>query len=243
MAKSNAVQNDPGGKGRRPPTKWGDREQRRIDILEAAHTCIVKQGYLALNMRDLAADAGISPATLYSYFASKETLFATLYVEAIREHTRRLEPVAQAGHDLVTLLRKVLESHLELYRTYGRHFTLWSAMRSEEVSAARRVPRELIEDLRAATLTQARLQIDAIRAAAEREGRRIADDRLVPSFLWSAMTGLADHVTSERRALDPYPAEQLFDFAAQRLALAITDPAESMGSTESPRRKPRGQKS
>jgi hypothetical protein len=47
---------------------------------------------------------------------------------------------------------------------------------------------------------------------------------MVPSFLWSALTGLSDHVTSERRALDGYPAEQLVRFAAERLALAITDP-------------------
>ncbi len=63
----------------------------------------------------------------------------------------------------------------------------------------------------------------AIRDAAARDGRRVADDELVPALLWSAMNGLADHFTSERRALDPFPAERLLEFAARRLAIAITD--------------------
>ena len=62
MFESNAVQN--GVVQRGVATKWGDREQRRIDILDAARALIADRGYLALNMRDLAAGAGVSPATL-----------------------------------------------------------------------------------------------------------------------------------------------------------------------------------
>jgi AcrR family transcriptional regulator len=116
-------------------TKWGDRQQRRIDILDAARERIVAGGYVALNMRDIAAGAGVSPATLYSYFATKEELFATLYAQAIRAHTEAYRPVAAAGHDLPALLARVIERHIELYRTYGRYFTLWSAVRNDAGSA------------------------------------------------------------------------------------------------------------
>jgi AcrR family transcriptional regulator len=210
----------------RAVTKWGDREQRRIDILDAARTRIAGRGYLSLNMRDLAAGAGISPATLYSYFATKEELFATLYAEAIRRHTAEFAPVAEAGLDLAALLGQVIELYLELYRTYGRHFTLWSAMRHDpETGAAANFPRELILELRAATREHNKLQMHAIREAAARDGRRVADEKLVPSFLWSALNGLADHFTSERRSLDAFPAERLIRFSAERLALAVTEPA------------------
>lgn len=210
---------------RKTPTKWGDREQRRADILDAARERIAKTGYLSLNMRDLAAGAGVSPATLYSYFATKEVLFATLYAEAIRAHTEAFRPVAGAGHDLATLLRHVLDTHVELYRTYGRHFTLWSDLRHDADTASTRVPRELVAELRSATVEHNRLLMGAIRAAADRDGRRVVDDRLVPSFLWSTLNGLADHVTSERRTLDPFPASTLVDFAVERLVVAITGPA------------------
>lgn len=207
-------------------TRWGDREQRRIDILDAARTRIAERGYLSLNMRDLAAGAGVSPATLYSYFATKEELFATLYAEAIRAHTAAYRPVAAAGHGLEALLTHLIEAHTELYRTYGRHFTLWSTLRRDDAGdEAHRVPKELVAELRAATIEHSRLQMESIRAAAGRDCRRVVDDRLVPSYLWSTLNGLADHLTSERRSLDSYPAEHLVRFTAARLAIAITEPA------------------
>jgi AcrR family transcriptional regulator len=232
----------PASTRRRTATKWGDREQRRRDILDAARARIAEGGYLSLNMRDLAAGAGVSPATLYSYFATKEELFATLYAEAIRAHTETYRPVAEAGHDLTTLLVRVIEHHLGLYRAYGRHFTLWSAMRPPAATGdedgdgddagsgagagpAATFPRELIDELRTATREHNRLLMDSLRRAAARDGRRVADERLVPSFLWSVLNGLADHFTSERRSLDPFPPEQLVGFAATRLVLALTEPA------------------
>jgi AcrR family transcriptional regulator len=217
------------GPTRTKATKWGDRRQRRIDILDAARAQIAEGGYGSLNMRDLAAAAGVSPATLYSYFATKEQLFATLYAEAIRAHTEDHRPVAEAGHGLAGLLALVIEAHIELYRTYGRYFTLWSALRHDAAAQPGGFPPELVDALRTATREHNRLLMDSLRAAAARDGRHVADERMVPSFLWSALTGLSDHVTSERRTLDGYPAEQLVRFAADRLALAITDPGAAPG--------------
>ncbi|MGO9874976.1 MAG: TetR/AcrR family transcriptional regulator [Acidimicrobiia bacterium] len=205
-------------------TKWGDRERRRADILGAARDRITNAGYLACSMRDIAADAGVSPATLYSYFATKEELFATLYAEAIRAHTAALAPVVGADHNLDRLLALVIEAYLGLYRSFGRHFTLWSTMRHDANAETAPFPKELIVELRDATIENNRLLMDGIRAAARRGERHIVDERLVPSFLWTSLNGLADHFTSERRSLDPFPASHLVEFAARRLAIAITDP-------------------
>jgi len=222
----------------RAVTKWGDRQQRRIDILGAARARIADGGYLALNMRDLAAGAGVSPGTLYSYFATKEELFATLYAEAIRAYTEAFAPVVDAGLGLVDLLREVIVRYLDLYRTYGRHFTLWSAMRRKpeagadpdpDTGAAAGFPRELILELRTATVEHNKLLMRAIREAAAREGREVVDEKLVPSFLWSALNGLADHFISERSALDRFPAERLIRFSAERLAVAIAEPGRDPG--------------
>ncbi len=217
-------------------TRWGDRRQRRIDILDAARAQIAERGYASLNMRDLGAAAGVSPATLYSYFATKEQLFATLYAEAIRTHTEAYRPVAGAGHGLTELLALVIEGHIGLYRTYGRYFTLWSALRRDTAAQSGGFPPELVDELRSATREHNRLLMDSIRTAAARDGRQVADERLVPSFLWSALTGLSDHVTSERRALDGYPAKHLIRFAAERLALAITDAAPPPPAATGPAR-------
>ena len=85
-------------------------------------------------------------------------------------------------------------------------------------------PKELIVELRSVTVEHNRVPTEAIRNAAARDDRRVADEVLVPSFLWSSLNGLADHVTSERRGLDPFPMSRLLEFAAERLAVAITQP-------------------
>ena len=212
-------------------TKWGDRERRRADILGAARARITGAGYLACSMRDIAADAGVSPATLYSYFATKEELFATLYAEAIRAHTETLRPIVAGGHDLATLLTLMLERYLDLYGSFGRHFTVWSTMRHDVDAEAAPFPKELMKELRDATLENNRVVMDAIRTAARSGDRHVVDEQLVPSFLWSSLNGLADHFTSERRSLDSFPAQQLIEFAAQRLAIAITEPGPGVATT------------
>jgi hypothetical protein len=97
-------------------------------------------------------------------------------------------------------------------------------MRHDADPDVARVPKGLVVELRDATVEHNRVQRDAIAAAAALDGRRVVDERLVPSFLWSCVNGLADHVTSERGLLDPFPTTELITFAADRLASAITDP-------------------
>lgn len=215
----------------RETTRWGDREQRRTDILDAARSRIEERGYMSLNMRDLAADAGISPATLYSYFATKVELFITLYTEAVHHHTDEVRAVLDTEPDLATLLEKLLVLYVDIYGRYGRYFTLWAAARPEDTQAIRtgravspQVRPEVGSALAAAGRESNRVTLGGIRDAAERDGRHLVDDTLVPSLLWSYMTGVADHITSQRTASRPHSAEQLVSFAAQRLVHTLTDP-------------------
>src|SRR5436309_3086433 len=59
-------------------SKWGDREARRRDILAAARALLERGGYERLSIRAVADRAGVSPGTVYTYFAGRESLWATL---------------------------------------------------------------------------------------------------------------------------------------------------------------------
>jgi len=153
------------------PTKWGDREGRRRDILDAARLQMRDGGYVELNMRDIARGAGVSPGTLYQYFSTKEEIFATLYAEAIEAHTARLAPVCEQADDLEAFLVEVATAYLDLYAAYGRHFTTWSAVMAEstvgsEAAQVSPLPRELSLRLRSATYDQAVLIVTTMRAIA-----------------------------------------------------------------------------
>jgi AcrR family transcriptional regulator len=215
-------------RARGPKTKWGDREGRRRDILDAARAQMANGGYLALNMRDIAAGAGVSPGTLYQYFSTKEEIFATLYAEAIEAHNERIAPMCAEAGDLESLLRDLATAGLDLFATYGRYFTMWSALQAESDAHDSPLPPELSRALRDATRAQGDLVLTAMRRVAPPEPgepARLLDDPRALTFVWHAFNGLGDHVTSDRRHLTPFSTDELVDFAARAVAAGLVAPA------------------
>lgn len=58
--------------------------RRREDILAAARKLITERGYDGVTMRDLAAESGVAPKTLYHQFENKENLLRTAVEERHR---------------------------------------------------------------------------------------------------------------------------------------------------------------
>ena len=59
---------------------------KRQLVLDAAADLFMAQGYGAVSMDAIARAAGVSKATLYAYFSSKDQLFATIIGEACRQN-------------------------------------------------------------------------------------------------------------------------------------------------------------
>lgn len=59
-----------------------EQTPKQRDIADAATRLFMAQGYAQVSMDAIARAAGVSKATLYAYFASKERLFASLVGEA-----------------------------------------------------------------------------------------------------------------------------------------------------------------
>jgi len=57
------------------------KEARRLDILRAARAHLAEVGFDAFSMGPLAKAAGVARGTLYLYFAGREEVLLTLYVE------------------------------------------------------------------------------------------------------------------------------------------------------------------
>jgi AcrR family transcriptional regulator len=206
-------------------TRWGDREGRRRDILDAAREQMATGGYLALNMRDLARRASVSPGTLYQYFSTKEEIFATLYAEAIEAHNRELEVICADPSDLERLLVDVSDAYLDQYASYGRYFTMWAALPADDRTSDTPLPLDLAEALRDAAFNQGELIIGGLRRVAPRGRGRLLDQPIAMTFVWSVLNGLGDHLTSERRHLTPFSDEELVTFAARTLAAGLLAPA------------------
>ncbi|PSR17900.1 TetR/AcrR family transcriptional regulator [filamentous cyanobacterium CCP3] len=86
-----------------------DHDQYRKELLDQCVDLFAEKGYVALTMRQIAQELGVSTGTLYHYFPSKEGLFEQL----VRETTLRdmQNAIAAAGQQDCVLGR--IEAALE----------------------------------------------------------------------------------------------------------------------------------
>lgn len=73
---------------------------KRQAMLDAATELFTAQGYGAVSMDAVARAAGVSKATLYAHFSSKDRLFATIIGEACRQNIAAAAPLPGADGDL-----------------------------------------------------------------------------------------------------------------------------------------------
>lgn len=74
-----------------------DPRATRDRILDAAEALFAQSGYDGVSMRDLAAAAGLQPASLYNHFASKQALYEAVLDRGLRPILDELGRVAAAG--------------------------------------------------------------------------------------------------------------------------------------------------
>jgi AcrR family transcriptional regulator len=79
------------------------RNRTRRALLDAADAAFGSRGWADTRMEDIAAAAGVSPATAYNHFPSKHVLVGCVYAPLVRPL------IIEAGHDLAAG-RPVIES-------------------------------------------------------------------------------------------------------------------------------------
>ena len=70
------------------------KEQRPVDIIQAARKLFVSQGFAATKIADIAKEAGVQAGTIYVYFENKETLFKAVIETSV-------QPLLNVANDIV----------------------------------------------------------------------------------------------------------------------------------------------
>jgi AcrR family transcriptional regulator len=84
------------------------RANTRQIILETAFNLFMQQGYHGTSMRQLAAEAEITPATIYHHFEGKEEIFTALLTQRL-PHRALVRAIAKAeGESAEALVRDAL---------------------------------------------------------------------------------------------------------------------------------------
>lgn len=96
----------------------GRRRTTRSDgtkdtILDAASRCFADQGYEGTSLDTVAQVAGVTKATVYYHFDSKETLFAGTLTRYLAEALARLEAFECIGGTPTERLARLIDSHID----------------------------------------------------------------------------------------------------------------------------------
>jgi AcrR family transcriptional regulator len=90
---------------RAPGRPSADSPDLRIRLLDAALSCFVRKGIAATSLRDIATEAGVTPALLHYYFGDKAQLQQEVIAQKILPVFAALrEPLLQAGDDIAALI-------------------------------------------------------------------------------------------------------------------------------------------
>src|SRR4051812_46192364 len=100
----------------------GRRPEKTEAILEAAGQLFREQGYGAVSMDQIAREAGVSKATVYAHFESKDRLFATTIQHGCRAYAEGIKPALTEIEDVrgaMTQIARGIENFLLAPKTLG----------------------------------------------------------------------------------------------------------------------------
>lgn len=89
-----------------PSRREANREARREAILDVAKQSFLENGYAGTTMSGIAGELGGSKGTLWSYFPSKEALFAAVVDRATRQFRAEMTVILNLDDELETALRR-----------------------------------------------------------------------------------------------------------------------------------------
>ena len=101
------------------PSPGADRarrrmETRRLEILRAAGRTFRRLGFATAGMREIAAEADLSPGNLYHYFKGKQEILFFCQNRFLDRMLETLETAAQRQDGIRPQLRSVFETHAVL---------------------------------------------------------------------------------------------------------------------------------
>ncbi len=75
--------------------KEKEKQARKQVVIESALALFAKKPFFEVGMRDVAEEAGISPATIYRYFPSQEELFHEAFIQDISLASQEFKSLVQ----------------------------------------------------------------------------------------------------------------------------------------------------
>lgn len=178
--------------GREPRTERGRRT--RDGLIEAARTVFERQGFAATRMSDIAAEAGVSHGTVYTYFDTKEDVLEATMQQLVDQ---LLETIG--GADLTDPVERIANANERYLSAFAENAPLLRVV--EEVSVTDRRFSAILDDLRRSHLQRVTAQV----RRQQQDGRVHADldPQTTAAALCAMVEGFSRHWTQFSSIDDP----------------------------------------
>jgi AcrR family transcriptional regulator len=177
------------------------RERTRTSVLEAAELLLSQHAPEEVRVEDVAARAGISPASVYVHFGTKDGLVAAVAERVLGVATDALRSAYAAQEPPLERFAGVGAAYLRLLLDHP------AVLRYLSVTGERG-PRTPVEDEVVARFGELRLEFEqSIRDAVQAGAIRAVDPELLSHFLFGAWNGVA--ALALRRDALVLPAERV----------------------------------
>lgn len=205
-----------------------EKERRREEIIDAAEHVIAVQGYEAAKMEDIAREARVSRALVYTYFRDKIELYFAICERALtllRGEFERAAAAHQRGYDQVAAIGRAYIAFAARHPTYFMALVRFETHSPDETSAG---------GTEGAVLAAGRCVHEVIvacllRGVADGSIRKDLGDPMVMSLtLWSFSHG-AIQIAQTKKAVFTQEGIAVGDFLehAIQMAMRALAPAKS----------------
>lgn len=89
------------------------QENRRGELLDAAAAAFARHGYDGTSIRDIAAEVGVQPSSIYYFFRAKDDLFEAVYEQGVDEIMAAVETATRTARLPWSRLERAAVAHLE----------------------------------------------------------------------------------------------------------------------------------
>ena len=95
--------------------KQREKEQRKIEIINAARKVFSNKGFNSATMEEIASEAELSPGTLYLYFKNKEELHTSLSIEILKYLADEIQKVVSQDISVEEKIERFRDVFIDVY--------------------------------------------------------------------------------------------------------------------------------
>ncbi len=186
------------------------KAQQRQKILDAARQVFFRDGFVAANLDEVAAIAGVAKGTLYRYFANKADLYVALLADNGDVFVAKMREVAENPGNATDRIRGLGKFYFHHWTKNRDYFQIFWALDNQGLIGV--LPPALVGQVTALWESSLRILSDVIEDGVRSREFAPCDAWEVANLLWTVSNGLiqTEHVVP-RKELRHKPLEIMFE--------------------------------